>query len=126
MPHYEGRDENGYLHNWWEYILDFKYVTGLEMSASYGTGKIRVPLGETIDDIPFVIKYNTGETVTTSVSRSGAILKYEENSAFSVSEGTLYGKSAGKGKIKIMYDGHALEYEVKVHKRTLFGLFDII
>lgn len=126
MPHYEGRDENGYLHNWWEYMLDFKYVTGLEVSAAYGTGKIRVPLGETVEDIPFVIKYNTGEIVMTSVSRSGAILKYEENSAFSVSDGTIYGKSAGNGKIVIMYDGHALKYEVKVHKRKLFGLFDLI
>ncbi|MBO5352790.1 MAG: hypothetical protein J6A77_05785 [Lachnospiraceae bacterium] len=117
MPHYEGRDENGYLHNWWEYILDFKYVTGLSVSDLYDSGKIRIPLGESIEDISFVIKYNTKETVETTVLSSGAILKCEEkeNNLLLVSDGTIFGRAAGTGKIVIMYDGHALEYVTEVY-----------
>ena len=115
MPHYEGRDENGYLHNWWEYILDYKYVTDLEVSDLYDSGKIRIPLGESIADVSFVIKYNTGKEVMATVSESGAVLKYKENPVFSVSGGTLSGITAGTEKIVIMYDGHALEYEVEVY-----------
>lgn len=115
MPHYEGRDENGYLHNWWDYILDMKYVTGLSGKKRWGRNKITIPLGASATEVPFVIEYNTGEAVATTVSESGAVLRYTENAVFSVSDGAISGLSVGTGKIVILYDGHALEYVIEVY-----------
>ncbi len=114
MPHDKGRDENGYLHNWWEYILDFKYVVDLAVSNLYDFGKIRIPLGKRITDVSFVIEYNTGIKVTTTVTESGAVLRYAKNDSFSVSNGTITGNTVGTEKIVILYDGHALEYVIEV------------
>ena len=116
MPHYKGRDENGYRHNWWEYILDLKYVDRLEPSDRYAWSKIRIPLGETVTDISFVIKYNAGKKAFTTVEESGAVLRYKENTIFTVSDGRITALSVGAEPLRIMYDGHALEYTVEVYE----------
>lgn len=117
MPYFEGRDENGYRHNWWDYILDLKYVEKLETGGWFSSNKIKVPVGETITDIPFVIRYNGGKRVATSLKESKAVLKYEKNSVFSVKGNVILAENTGKEKLAIMYDGHALEYVVEVCKK---------
>lgn len=114
MPHFEGRDENGYRHNWWDYILDLKYVDDLETGGGILSNKIRIPLGKPIENIPFVIKYNGGKRVATSLKESGAVLKYKENFVFTVEDGMICAKNIGKEKLAVMYDGHALEYVIEV------------
>ena len=114
MPHYEGRDENGYRHNWWDYILDLKYVVGLEAVGGFASKKIRIPQGKTITDISFAITYNGGKRIVTSVTGSGAVLRYKENSVFTVENGLIHAKSIGREKLTVMYDGHALEYVIEV------------
>lgn len=114
MPHFEGRDENGYRHNWWDYILDLKYVENLEIKESHFSNKVKMLQGESLTNIPFVIKYNGGKRVATSLKESGAVLKYKENSVFTVESGVICAKNIGKEKLAIMYDGHALEYVVEV------------
>ena len=117
MPHFEGRDENGYRHNWWEYILDLKYVEELETGGWFSSNKIRVPLEKTVTDIPFVIKYNGGKRVATSLKESGAVLRCKENAVFTVEDGVICAKKIGKEKIMILYDGHALEFVIEVCKK---------
>lgn len=114
MPHFPGRDENGYRHNWWDYILDFKYVEGLEAREGAYSHTIKVPLGESVTDIPFVIKYNGNQRVDTSLTESGAVLKYKKNAVFTVADGKICGMTVGKERLTVMYDGHALEFIVEV------------
>ncbi|MBP3578722.1 MAG: hypothetical protein J6K15_11470, partial [Lachnospiraceae bacterium] len=114
MPHFPGRDENGYRHNWWDYILDLKYVEGLEAKEGVYSHTIKIPLGESVADIPYVIKYNGNQRVDTSLTESGAVLKYKENDVFTVIDGVIQGKHIGKESLTVMYDGHALEFIVEV------------
>lgn len=118
MPHYEGRDENGYSHNWWDYIFDTKYVKQLKLEDNSETNTIIVPLGESVLNIPFKIQYNTGNEVSTTLLQSGAVLKCEENAIFSLSGNKINGLSVGKEKITIMYDGHNLECFIEVQERV--------
>ena len=76
--------------------------------------KIKIPLGESVTDIPFVIKYNGEKRVDTSLTESGAVLRYKENSVFTVEDGAIFGKNIGKEKLSVLYDGHALEFAVEV------------
>ena len=113
MPHFAGRDENGYRHNWWDYILDLRYVEALEVKKG-SSDIIKIPLGKSVTDIPFVIKYNGEKRVDTSLTESGAVLRYKENSVFMVEDGEIFGKKIGKEKLSVLYDGHALDYVVEV------------
>ena len=113
MPHFPGRDENGYRHNWWDYILDLKYVEGLELKEG-SSNIIRVSLGESVTDIPFVIKYNGEKRVATSLKESGAVLKYKVNLVFTVEDGAICGKGIGKEMLSVLYDGHVLEFVIEV------------
>jgi len=114
MPHSPGRDENGYRHNWWDYILDLKYVESLEAKDGEHSRTIKIPLGESVTDIPFVIKYNGDRRIATSLTESKAVLKYKENAVFTAENGKICGKTIGKEKLTVMYDGHALDFMVEV------------
>ena len=114
MPHFPGRDEKGYRHNWWDYIFDLKYVEGLEAKEGFLSDTIKIPLGESVTDIPFIIKYNGDRKIDTSLTESGAVLKYKENAVFTVEDGKICGMTIGKERLTVMYDGHALEFIVEV------------
>lgn len=114
MPHFPGRDENGYRHNWWDYILDLKYVEGLEAIEGSLSNTIRIPLGESVTDVPFVIRYNGNRRVDTSLTESEAVLKYKENAVFTVENGKICGKTVGKESLTVLYDGHALKFIIEV------------
>lgn len=114
MPHYAGRDENGYSHNWWDYLLNMNHVTGLAADEQYGKGKVVLAGGDTLSDVSFQIQYHTGEKKTTSIGESGATVTCKEGGIFAKADGRVVPVAVGTEKIAIMYDGHALEYTVEV------------
>jgi hypothetical protein len=114
MPHYAGRDENGYSHNWWDYLLNMNHVTGLAADEQYGKGKVVLAGGDTLEDVSFRIKYHTGEKKTATIGESGATVTYQDGGIFAKVDGRVVPSAVGAEKITIMYDGHALEYTVEV------------
>ena len=114
MPHYAGRDENGYSHNWWDYLLNMNHVTGLAADEQYGKGKVVLAGGDTLEDVSFRIKYHTGEKNTTTIGESGATVTCKEGGIFAKVDGRVVPIAVGTEKITIMYDGHALEYTMEV------------
>ena len=114
MPHYAGRDENGYSHNWWDYLLNMNHVTGLAADEQYGKDKVVLAGGDTLSDVSFQIQYHTGEKKTTSIGESGATVTYQEGGIFAKVDGRVVPIAVGTEKITIMYDGHALEYTMEV------------
>lgn len=119
FPHFEGHDKDGYLHNWWNYVLDLKYVTALNAAGSYDSGLISMKEGDTLNDLPFTIKYNTGKQVSTSVGNSRAVITCEPDNMFSQKDAAITALSAGNGKITVKYDGHELVYSVNVTKPSV-------
>ena len=114
MPHYAGRDEKGYSHNWWDYLLNMNHVTGLAADEQYGKGKVVLAGGDTLSDVSFQIQYHTGEKKTTTIEESGATVTYQEGGIFAKVDGRVVPIAVGTEKITIMYDGHALEYTMEV------------
>jgi len=114
MPHYAGRDENGYSHNWWDYLMNMNHVTGLAADEQYGKGKVVLAGGDTLEDVSFRIKYHTGEKKTTTIGESEATVTYQEGGIFTTVDGQILPTAVGAEKVTIRYDGHALEYTVEV------------
>lgn len=114
MPHYAGRDENGYSHNWWDYLLNMNHVTGLSEDEQYEKGKVVLAGGDTLENVSFRIKYHTGEKKTTTIGESGATVTCKEGGIFATVDGRIVPTSVGTEKVTIRYDGHALDYTVEV------------
>lgn len=114
MPHYAGRDENGYSHNWWDYLMNMNYVTGLAADEQYGKGKVVLAGGDNLEDVSFRIQYHTGEKKTTTIGESGATVTYKEGGIFTTVDGQIIPTAVGTEEVVIRYDGHALEYTVEV------------
>lgn len=114
MPHYKGRDENGYLHNWWRYILNLKYTNSL--SSAYENNRIELVEGDILDDIAFTICNRGATNEKTTVSKSGAVLSINGNNAVSFSAGKITALKEGKATATIKYDGHELVYDIIVKK----------
>lgn len=114
MPHYAGRDENGYSHNWWDYLMNMNHVTGLAADEQYGKGKVVLAGGDTLEDVSFLIKYHTGEKKTTTIGESDATVTYKEGGIFTTVDGQIIPTAVGTEEVIIRYDGHALEYTVEV------------
>ncbi len=114
MPHYAGRDENGYSHNWWDYLLNMNHVTGLAEDEQYEKGKVVLAGGDTLEDVSFRIKYHTGEKKTTTIGESRATVTCKEGGIFATVDGRIVPTSVGTEKVTIRYDGHALDYTVEV------------
>lgn len=119
FPHFKGNDKDGYLQNWWDYVLDLKYVTAIEPETSYNSGLISMKEGEILNDIPFSIRYNTGKQANTSVGKSHAVITCEPGYMFSQKDTAITALSAGTGKITVKYDGHELVYSVNVTKPSV-------
>jgi len=114
MPHYAGRDENGYSHNWWDYLLNMNHVTGLAEDEKYEKGKVVLAGGDTLENVSFRIKYHTGEKKTTTIGESGATVTCKEGGIFATVDGRIVPTAVGTEEVIIRYDGHALDYTVEV------------
>lgn len=114
MPHYAGRDENGYSHNWWDYLTNMNHVTGLVADEQYGKGKVVLAGGDTLEDVSFLIEYHTGEKKTTTIGESGATVTCKEGGIFTTVDGQIILTAVGTEEVIIRYDGHALEYTMEV------------
>lgn len=118
FPHFKGSDGEGYLQNWWDYVLDLKYVTEIEAAGAYSSGSIAMKEGATINDLPFMIRYNTGKQATVSVQNTRAVISCEPSDMLKQNGTSITALSAGKGKITIKYDGHEFVYSVNVNKKS--------
>lgn len=114
MPHFAGRDEEGYSHNWWDYLMNMNHVTGLAANEQYGKGKVVLAGGDTLEDVRFHIKYHTGEKKTTTIGESQAAVTYQEGDIFTTVDGQIVPTAVGTETVTIRYDGYSLEYTVEV------------
>lgn len=112
MPHYKGRDEDGYSNNWWDYLLDTKYVTRLSKNK---TKTIKLTMGDYLTELDYVIQYHSGETEVADALVSEAYLEPAADGILVREEnGLILAKAAGTSTLTLRYDGKELVYAVEV------------
>ena len=112
FPHFEGRDSEGYLMNWWKYILDLKYT--IDVSSAYDSASFTLAKGDVIEDLKIVATCHDGRHETISVHESGAPVVVDNESVIRYENGNLTALSQGTANISIKYDGFEVVYEVTV------------
>lgn len=113
MPYEDGRDEDGYLKNWWRYIFTPDYVINLLPAETYKGSLISLEPGEEAS-LDFMVRYNSLKNITTDVVASEAALSLPDTDVFSYENGKITALKDGTADIVIKLDGKELTYSVNV------------
>ena len=112
MPHTEGRDENGYSNNWWDYIFTPDYVNkvsfveGTELTMSVGDSK----------QLSLLLNYYSGNKKGLGLKESEAIISLDSSGVLTYENGKITAKKAGTATISAKYDGRVANLKVTVNK----------
>lgn len=113
MPFEDGRDEEGYLNNWWRYIFTADYVAKLSPAEDYPNREIHLKAGEEAE-LNFVVEYHSKKTYATNVLESEACVIIPDTDVFSYENGIICALKDGIEKVTVKIDGKSLDYTVVV------------
>ena len=113
MPYEDGRDKDGYYNNWWRYIFNPNYVTGIEADTSYPSGEIKLNVGDSTA-VKFKVEDQAFKSFTSDTKVSSATVNIKDTSILSYSNGQIKAKKAGKTTITVKLDGKSVKYTVNV------------
>lgn len=113
MPHFKGRDADGYSKNWWEYIYAADYVNSLSAVAPFANNKLTLNVGDEAD-LAFVANYYSGKAIQHSASSTDAPIYVDTQGAFEYQNGHIRAVASGQGAITVKYDGRVLNLTVVV------------
>ena len=113
MPYEDGRDKDGYYNNWWRYIFNPNYVTGIEADTSYPSGEIKLNVGDSTA-VKFKVEDQAFKSFTSDTKVSSAAVNIKDTSILSYSNGQIKAKKAGKTTITVKLDGKSVKYTVNV------------
>lgn len=116
FPHFKGRTEDGYSHNWWTYIRSLDFVTKI----SSETKTIEVKEREQAN-IPYELTYNSGkvEKLNTMYKSDNTIIG--DDSIIDIVDDKIVGLKEGNTTLKISVDGNSIEYTVNVLKNEVYS-----
>ncbi len=112
MPHTEGRDENGYSNNWWDYIFTPDYVNkvsfveGTDLTMSVGDSK----------QLSLLLNYYSRNKKELGLKESEAIISLDSSGVLTYENGKITAKKAGTATISAKYDGRVANLKVTVNK----------
>jgi hypothetical protein len=108
IPHVEGRDENGYSHNWWSYYKNPNFINEIEIETEY-EGQIKSG-----SIITFKV---TGTCIDGSKEdiTETAVLETENSNIIIEKPGTIRAVSRGKSSLTAKINGRSsvLEFYIK-------------
>ncbi|SDI92536.1 protein of unknown function [Lachnospiraceae bacterium G41] len=113
MPYEDGRDKDGYYNNWWRYIFNPNYVTGIEADTSYPSGEIKLNVGDSTA-VKFKVEDQAYKSFTSDTKVSSAAVEIKDKSILSLSGGKINALKAGKTIVTVKLDGFSVEYTVFV------------
>ncbi len=113
MPYEDGRDKDGYYNNWWRYIFNPNYVTGIEADTSYPSGEIKLNVGDSTA-VKFKVEDQAFKSFTSDTKVSSATVNIKDTSILSYSNGQIKANKAGKTTITVKLDGKSVKYTVNV------------
>lgn len=109
FPHIEGRTEDGYLHNWWNYLVTLDFATGISEADT-----IELEEGEKISNEYIKVRYNSGKVEKIKLSELEDTLKIDNEKIVSFKNGKLVGKKEGETFIEFAIDGLYGQIDVEV------------
>lgn len=112
FPHIEGYTEDGYLNNWWEYLVSLDFVVNIEPADDV----IELEEEEKLSNVTFEITYNSGKTKKVKIKDfdENVIISNEKIATFK--NGKLVGKKEGTTYLEIMLDGKSAKVKIKVYE----------
>ncbi len=133
MPHHQGRDANGYSHNWWDYILSLDYVTSIGTSNKYFEKNamdkykktILLETGDIITDLKFTLNYKSGKSKDFIVNKKYNYVTSSNNKVISIIDGKIKALATGSALIKLKYDGRENYYKITVVKEKKACLINV-
>lgn len=118
MPHFKGRDSEGYSLNWFDYGFSTEFTSGITGLEEYKDDCIEMTVGDKIEGLKLRRFLNSTENTETIIADSdhafvtvrGDCIEYSNN-------GNVTAKSEGDADIEIKVDGFTLIYNVTVKKK---------
>lgn len=121
MPHYQGRDDKGYSHNWWDYIAFTDYV---EQISTYNTykesaikeykGSILLEKGEDLPELKFRLQYASGKKEDFVIDDFYNFVTIDNKKVITIENGKVKAIGKGQAKLTLNYDGRKASYKVSV------------
>ncbi len=102
MPHVTGYTSDGYSNNWWDYLYLGDFVTSITSSQ----GNYTYNVGDNVDNIKFVLKYNSLSQETITIKKYGENTIFSNKDIFNVdSDGKIIAAKKGSSTMKYYRDG---------------------
>ena len=117
MPYEDGRDENGYLNNWWKYIFTPYYVYSFLPYDGYTGSEIKMTVGDNIP-VKFTVEDQGFNEFDSDTVQSSAPVEIKDKSVLSFSKGKIKALKKGETKITVKLDGKTIEYTVLVSDKN--------
>lgn len=121
MPHVDGRDDLGYSHNWWDYIISLDFVTEInsndtqfETSIDKYKNSILLEKGDTLSDLKFKLKYRSGKQQDFIINDNYNYLYIDNKRVIDIVNGKITALGEGKAKVTLRYDGKEASYNINV------------
>lgn len=122
MPHYTGRDNDGYSHNWWDYILANDCLSEIKTYEEFYTKDalkeyqdvILLEKGETLSKLKFNLSYYTEKTKDFVLDADYNFVSLSNPSVISINNGKITALANGTADITLKYDGREASYQVMV------------
>ena len=111
FPHVEGRTEDGYSNNWWDYLFSLDFATGIVNTDSI---ELQEDESEKLSNIYIKVRYNSGKTEKIKLSELEDTLKIDNEKIVTIKNGKLVGKKEGETFIEVAIDGIYAQIDVEV------------
>ena len=111
FPHVEGRTEDGYSNNWWDYLVSLDFATAIIDSDVV---EIEEDDSEKLSDIYVKVRYNSGKTAKIKLSELEETIKIDNEKIVTIKNGKLVAKKEGKTFIEIAVDGIYAQIDIEV------------
>lgn len=115
MPHTEGRDENGFSNNWWDYIFTPDYVDTISFVEGNGQQELTMSTGES-KQLSLLLNYYSGNQKKIGLKESEAIVSLDSSGVLTYENGKITAKKSGTATISAKYDGRVAKLKVNVSK----------
>ena len=109
FPHIDGRTEDGYSNNWWDYLVSLDFVT-----AIIEADKIELEEDEKLANAYIKVKYNSGKTEKIKLAELEDCLTIDNEKIVTFKNGKLVGKKEGETFIEVAIDGIYTKIEIEV------------
>ena len=113
FPHVEGMTEDGYSHNWWNYIVSLDFATKI---TDTGTIELEEGENEKLSNIYVKVKYNSGKTEKIKLSEISETIKIDNEKIVTLKSGKLVAKKEGETFIEVAVDGVYGKINVEVYE----------